>query len=582
MTAATIAANILSWTAQTTVVIGAGLLVLALLRVTTPGVRYVFLRLLLATSLALPFAQPWLHPVVGFDLPPPPPPGGVAERERGARRPSDPVEPRSTIPVNPFGELAPWLLLLLLSGAAGRAAWMTAGVIRLRRLRAAGMTAPDSAEHDELQDLIGARANIRQVEGLGQPVTFGVRNPVVLLPDALLDLPAGIQRAVLAHELWHVRRRDWLWVVIEELLRAAFWFNPALWTLINRIQATREEVVDDLTILLTGSRRNYLDALVAFADRPCLFAATAFARRRHLVRRILLISKESVMSSKRVVATAAAMLAIVLGTSWYAVAAFPLAGAPQQPRDRMPPPPPPAPSQFELKKAEFLKKVQEQPNAANYTTLATLYWERAFRDFRISGEEKSKLIADAIGATDQALAYDADYVPALTYKNILLRMQAQTADPTQRDALLAEADSLRARAMELAKKQPRAIPGEVPRDAPPPPPPPPPPPGFAQDVLVDGEVPLRVGGNIKTPFKIKDVRPVYPPEAQSARVMGVVIIEAVIDAEGRVRNARVLRSIPLLDQAALDAVRQWEFEPVQLNGVPKPVIMTVTVNFTLQ
>jgi protein TonB len=65
-------------------------------------------------------------------------------------------------------------------------------------------------------------------------------------------------------------------------------------------------------------------------------------------------------------------------------------------------------------------------------------------------------------------------------------------------------------------------------------------------------------------------------------VQGVVIIEATIDTEGRVRNAFVLRSIPLLDQAALDAVRQWEFEPVQLNGVPKPVIMTVTVNFTLQ
>ena len=78
------------------------------------------------------------------------------------------------------------------------------------------------------------------------------------------------------------------------------------------------------------------------------------------------------------------------------------------------------------------------------------------------------------------------------------------------------------------------------------------------------------------------MRPVYPPIAQSARVQGVVIIEATIGPDGVVKDARVLRSIPLLDQAALDAVRQWVFTPTLLNGVPVPVIMTVTVQFTLQ
>ena len=107
-------------------------------------------------------------------------------------------------------------------------------------------------------------------------------------------------------------------------------------------------------------------------------------------------------------------------------------------------------------------------------------------------------------------------------------------------------------------------------EAPPPPPPPPPP------------APVRVGGNIKTPTKIKDRKPVYPPIAQSARVQGVVIIEATIGANGKVQDAKVLRSIPLLDAAALDAVREWEFTPTTLNGQPVPVIMTVTVNFTLQ
>jgi periplasmic protein TonB len=106
-------------------------------------------------------------------------------------------------------------------------------------------------------------------------------------------------------------------------------------------------------------------------------------------------------------------------------------------------------------------------------------------------------------------------------------------------------------------------------EAPPPPPPPP-------------SAPVRVGGNIRPPTKTKDVRPVYPPIAQSARVQGVVIIEATIGADGKVKDAKVLRSIPLLDQAAVDAVKQWVFTPTLLNGVPVPVIMTVTVNFTLQ
>ncbi|HEY7185900.1 MAG TPA: TonB family protein [Vicinamibacterales bacterium] len=107
----------------------------------------------------------------------------------------------------------------------------------------------------------------------------------------------------------------------------------------------------------------------------------------------------------------------------------------------------------------------------------------------------------------------------------------------------------------------------------PPPPPPPPPPQSA---------PVRVGRDIKAPTKTKHVNPVYPPIAQSSRVQGLVIIEAVIGPDGKVRDAKVLRSIPLLDQAALDAVKQWEFTATYLKGVAVPVIMTVTVSFTLQ
>jgi protein TonB len=94
--------------------------------------------------------------------------------------------------------------------------------------------------------------------------------------------------------------------------------------------------------------------------------------------------------------------------------------------------------------------------------------------------------------------------------------------------------------------------------------------------------PVRIGGKIKPPNKIKDVKPVYPTIAQTARVEGIVIIEATIGPAGTVLEAKLLRSIPLLDAAALEAVRQWEFTPTLLNGSPVAVVMTVTVNFTLR
>ena len=91
-----------------------------------------------------------------------------------------------------------------------------------------------------------------------------------------------------------------------------------------------------------------------------------------------------------------------------------------------------------------------------------------------------------------------------------------------------------------------------------------------------------MGGNISPPTKVTDVPPVYPPVAQAARVSGVVILEAVIGPGGNVTDVKILRSVPLLDDAAVEAVRQWIYTPTLLNGVPVPVIMTVTVNFQLQ
>lgn len=245
-------------------------------------------------------------------------------------------------------------------------------------------------------------------------------------------------------------------------------------------------------------------------------------------------------------------------------------------------------SAFYNRQGDFDKTIAALEDAAQlapddpqgYQLLATYYWEKAYKDHRLLPAEQYTYTMQGIAATDRALALKPDYMEALTYKSLLLRMQANLeTDPAAKRELIAEADALRNKAIELNKSRVGiggAGQGVALGPIPPPPPPPPPP------IAPGGMAPVRVGGNIKAPTKIKDVRPVYPAEAEAAGITGVVIMEAVIDQGGKVSSANVLRSIPALDQAAVDAVRQWEFTPTLLNGAPVPVVMTVTVNFTLQ
>jgi protein TonB len=93
--------------------------------------------------------------------------------------------------------------------------------------------------------------------------------------------------------------------------------------------------------------------------------------------------------------------------------------------------------------------------------------------------------------------------------------------------------------------------------------------------------PVPVGGVIRPPTRVVYVQPIYPPTALAARIEGIVILQAVIDEKGSVREVNVLRGHPLLTDAAVHAVGQWRFTPTLLNGTAVPVVMTVTVAFTL-
>jgi TonB family protein len=230
---------------------------------------------------------------------------------------------------------------------------------------------------------------------------------------------------------------------------------------------------------------------------------------------------------------------------------------------------------FEQAIAVLQRLAQADPaNPEPYRLIASYSLEKISKDAALAPTEQLTYIMEGVSAADRALGVDADHAPTLIVKNNLLQQRAaRETDPVQKQQLLADAAALRNRANQINDRRP---PGQPASNASSPRPP-------MGPAGVPGEMaPVRVGGNIRTPSKVRDVKPIYPPEAQLAGIAGIIIIEATIAVDGRVSDAKVLRSIPLLDQAALDAVRQWEYTPTYLNGVPVPVIMTVTVNFSLQ
>jgi periplasmic protein TonB len=113
------------------------------------------------------------------------------------------------------------------------------------------------------------------------------------------------------------------------------------------------------------------------------------------------------------------------------------------------------------------------------------------------------------------------------------------------------------------------IPGGLVTDVPLPPPP-------------SAPKPVRIGGAIQAPALIRRVEPMYPPVAVGAKITGLVIVEASVNEQGEVVDVNVLRSIPLLDRAATDAIKQWRYQPLLMNGVATPFMLTVTLTFSIK
>ena len=575
-------ANLFTWALQAALLVVVALLTLRFVRLDEPAARYHVLRLVLAIILMVPLCGAWLGPAAGGQITADT--SSIAVLAQQSEWPSPSV---SGGIVSVWSSAVAWLLV---GGIILRLGWTMAGTVRLRALRHAGEPAPADM-HAELQALIGTCADIRFVAALGHPVTFGLRTPVVLLPESMRTQPASIHRAVVAHELWHVRRRDWMWTVAEELVRAVCWFHPGVWILLSRIQAAREEVVDQLAVLTTGSRRRYIDALLLFTDARPPVAAPALAHRRHLVHRLVLLSREAAMSSKRIVAATALIVLIVLSTAGYGLLAFPFeqsTGAdaglgagpgPVEARAQQITPENPIPRRTHSVQADYPPAAAQMQARGTVTVQLTLDESGAVAEARVS----------AITMTLQ----DAGKRIALSHTGqsgrAILQGLVGGLPAEGQAAVRGAAEALMSAALRAAREWQYAAPFSGPIS-------------FPVVVPVGAAVAasepratsdgrgieawaagaLRVGGDVRAPAKVTHVNPVYPSDAKAAGVQGVVIIETRIEADGRVGDARVIRSIPMLDQAALDAVKAWQFVPTVVNGEPVPIVMTVTINFTLQ
>ena len=479
------AANLLAYCAQITLLILLCAGLPRLIRLSSPVVQHAFWRLLLVVCLALPLLQPWRTQVatlVARLVPSSPSSNGASE-----------LSFSSVAVTLPFDVVAVGQVVLI-GGIVCRLAWLAFGLVRLRRMRRRAHE--DAAGFDDLKALVGTSPTIRWSADVRHPVTFGVVDPIVLLPLALKAVDRGAQRAVIAHELHHVRRRDWAWVMVEEIVRSAFWFHPAMWWLTSRVQLARETVVDELSILSTNARRTYLDALLAFADDTGLASSPAFSARRHLFHRVMLLSKENQMSSIRIAVGSCVLVAALGAGTWGVAQAFPL------------------------------------------------------------------------------------------HSVMITAAAAETAAPS-----VAVPPASSPSHAEAQDKQPPPPPPPPPkpvaqqRTMPPPPPPPPPPPAMpaAFKQALEDLKPLRLpSGSKVSPVLVYEVKATYPPEARARKLEGTVTVEAIVDTTGNVYEAMVVESIDGLDQAALDAVKQWRFQPALLNGEPVAVVCSIEISFRLK
>jgi TonB family protein len=307
MTASLFLDNLFAWSAQVAALVAVG--ALAAMTLAHPRARLIFWQGVLAIALLLPVVEPWHQPLADDA-------GSVAIVANAA--PVAVVHPQASR----FVWKREYLLLLIAGGAALRFLWIGAGLLRLRRHRldARMLTIPPVR-------FSNPRVRWFVSTTVGGPVTFGFLNPSILLPARVCELPDDLREAIAHHELAHVRRRDWLFVLLEEGIRSLLWFHPAIWFVLSRVQLAREQVVDAEVVGLTRDRKRYLDALVAVAAQrllPDVAPAPLFLKKRQLAVRVAAVLKETRMSKPRAFLSFTTVCSAALLAARLAVWMFPM------------------------------------------------------------------------------------------------------------------------------------------------------------------------------------------------------------------------------------------------------------------
>ena len=614
MSANLIWANLVAYSLQIGLLVALAAFVPAALRLRLPGARLVYWHVLLAACLLLPMVRPWKQEAAGMVQ---------VSTSVAVVVPQQPA-PRRSLPPS---EIA---LLLLAAGALARLGWLAVGFWRLRQYRRHSHPLEPASSWS-------VEADLRISGDVASPVTFGVRKPVVLLPARFPEFGAPMREAILCHEILHVRRRDWLFAVVEEIVRAVFWFHPAIWWLLGEIGLAREQAVDRQVVEMTKSRDQYVDALLAIAGaRPRLDLAPAplFLRKRHLKQRVISVLKEVRMSRTRLISALAAGLAILVAACWFVTGAFPLAAAPEVVNDspgvtvdlggagvmhRTGVPYPEATvkqgvqgtvvvevkldANGNVSDAHVVSGPDELRNAALQSVLQwhlTKNLAGSSRQVSISFRlpdsapvQPPAAVADSVQAPAAAAGRRVASQPAWVGRTVKGINVVGLSDQSRADLLsqlpVHEGDALSAESLQNVTRAVK---------------------GFDEhlsvgvmsvgsneatlEIMVPGRAMpapsagyatppsrIRVGGNMQQTKLVSQPRPTYPPEAKAAHIQGVVKLNALIGKDGTIQNLEVISGEPALVQSALDAVKQWVYQTTLLNGQPVEVMTEIAVNYTL-
>jgi TonB family protein len=320
MTAAMWVRNLGVFAVQAGVLVLAGALLQRLFRIREPRASLVYWRTLLVVCLLLPVCQPWRVLT--------PPAAASAVITQVADAPTVAAKTPVSSPAKPSMTVESIVLVMLGAGLVARGGWLVIGAWVLGRIRReATPLAPLPEAITRAQTRVGTTAAMYVSARIAGPITFGLRRPVVVFPPGVASMEESVLHAIACHELLHVRRRDWLFQIVEEGVRTILWFHPAVWWLIGRIQLTREQVVDQAAVRLIESRERYVEALlaVAIAKSPgILTPAPAFLRRSLLKKRVAQILQESTMTTRRLILAMGASAGALALAALLVVRSFPL------------------------------------------------------------------------------------------------------------------------------------------------------------------------------------------------------------------------------------------------------------------